>query len=333
MAVRFLPPPGEPDAGAGVDRGDLAEVIELRGLLRQRAWAEPAAPAEAPETSGASAAPAESERITEVSEAAEISEAAEATKAADTTEAFVATEAAEVAAAPAAARSAVITALGDHLTRASELTRAGGLGPAAAAGRGAEPVRDADAEDVAMPVEALDAGEPEGAEDGLQAATDDGVRLLARRARSSGELREELLRLEHATLDVDAVIADFEERLYLDDAGLARAVTEKLRDTKRSSRSQIRMKLRERRLPDAVIEAALGELDDDEEFTLLREAAVARAGKLGGLDRAVAERRLLGFLARRGWSGEPASRAVREALDGVGGGSRRGRGSSGVRFE
>ena len=331
MAVRFLPPPGEPDAGAGVDRGDLAEVIELRGLLRQRAWADPAAPAEAPETSAASAAPAESERI------AEVSEAAEATKAADTTEAFVATEAAEVdpevSAAPAAARSAVITALGDHLTRASELTRAGGLGPAAAAGRGAEPVRDADAEDVAMPVEALDAGEPEGAEDGLQAATDDGVRLLARRARSSGELREELLRLEHAALDVDAVIADFEERLYLDDAGLARAVTEKLRDTKRSSRSQIRMKLRERRLPDAVIEAALGELDDDEEFTLLREAAVARAGKLGGLDRAVAERRLLGFLARRGWSGEPASRAVREALDGVGGGSRRGRGSSGVRFE
>lgn len=146
-------------------------------------------------------------------------------------------------------------------------------------------------------------------------ALEEAVRLLARKARSSGELRRELLALEHEANDVDAAILECEDRLYLDDLGLARVVTETLRERKRASRSQIRMKLRERLLPDTVIEEAIGELDDDEEQDLLRAAASERARKLGGLDRQTAERRLLGFLARRGWSGERATRVAREALD------------------
>lgn len=161
---------------------------------------------------------------------------------------------------------------------------------------------------------------PEGRAPGDRApknsTSEDGVRLLARRARSSGELRAELLALGHDAIEIDGVIHDFERSLYLDDDGLARAVAEKLRETKRASRAQIRVKLRERRLPDTAIEAALAEFDEDEEFALLRDTAVQRAAKLSGLDRPTAERRLLGFLARRGWSGERAVRAARDALDG-----------------
>lgn len=148
-----------------------------------------------------------------------------------------------------------------------------------------------------------------------RSAQEDGVRLLARRALSTGELRRELLRIGHPFSDVDSVIAEFITSLYLDDLGLARRVTESLREHKGASRSQIRMKLRERLISQGSIEVALGELDDDSEFALLRSAAADRARKMSGLDRQTAERRLLGFLARRGWSGEPASRAVREALD------------------
>lgn len=176
-----------------------------------------------------------------------------------------------------------------------------------------------------------------------RSANDDAVRLLARRARSSGELRAELVVLGHDPNEVEDVIDEFVRSLYLDDLGLARIVTEKLRDSKRASRSQIRQKLRERKFDDEAIETALGELDEDEEFALLRRTALERARRLGGVDRQTAERRLLGFLARRGWSGEPAVRAVRDALDGTGlrsrgpasaGGPRSsgGRGS-GVRFE
>jgi len=143
----------------------------------------------------------------------------------------------------------------------------------------------------------------------------DAVRLLARQAKSSGELRDALLQRDHDRSVVADVIDEFERALYLDDTGLARAVSEKLRETKRASRGQIRMKLRERQVRDDIIEAVLGELDDEQEYELLREAAEERARKLRGLDRQTAERRLMGFLARRGWSGEALTRATREALD------------------
>src|SRR5690606_21247448 len=96
---------------------------------------------------------------------------------------------------------------------------------------------------------------------------------LARKALSSGELRRELLALGHARNEVENLIEEFVSGLYLDDLGLARVLTESLRERKRASRSQIRMKLRERLLPDHAIDEALGELDDDEELELLRTVA------------------------------------------------------------
>ena len=78
----------------------------------------------------------------------------------------------------------------------------------------------------------------------VSSAESDAVRLLARRARSSGELRRELQALGHSSVEVDGVIFRCEANLYLDDLGLARVLTENLRDRKRASRSQIRMKLR-----------------------------------------------------------------------------------------
>ena len=169
------------------------------------------------------------------------------------------------------------------------------------------------------------AGGPSGSEDlpgesphtGLEhSALDAAIRLLARRARSSGELRRELQHQGYPEFDVEEAVDQCVTDLYLDDAGLARAVMQKLRDTKGASRTQIRQKLRDRMLPDGDIEAALAELDEEEETELLRQTAQDRARKMGRLDRATAERRLLGFLARRGWSGEPARAAVRDALDG-----------------
>lgn len=145
----------------------------------------------------------------------------------------------------------------------------------------------------------------------------DAVKLLARRALSSGELRRELSRMQHAENDIEPVIAEFIESLYLDDRGLARTITENLRERKGASRQQIRVKLRDRLIPHVVIEEVLAELDPEEEAALVFAAARDRAKRMNGLDRAVAERRLLGFLGRRGWSGEIALRACRTALDEV----------------
>lgn len=173
---------------------------------------------------------------------------------------------------------------------------------------------------------AVDAGdEPDG-----PTAYEDAVKLLARKPLSSGELQRALVVAGHPEVDSEEAVATCEESLYLDDAGLACSVATKLRDSKGESKARIRQKLRERLLPDAAIEAALADLDDESEFELLAQTARDRARRMAGLDRQTAERRLLGFLARRGWSGEKASRAAREALDGAGGGPGGGRGT--VRF-
>lgn len=160
-----------------------------------------------------------------------------------------------------------------------------------------------------VPEETLDEG---------PTAYETAVKLLARRAQSSGELQRALVAAGHPDLDAEAAVSKCQESLYLDDADLACSVAAKLRDSKGESKARIRQKLRERYLPDAAIEAALEGLDDEAEFELLKQTAIDRARRMAGLDRQTAERRLLGFLARRGWSGERASRAAREALDGAG---------------
>lgn len=149
-------------------------------------------------------------------------------------------------------------------------------------------------------------------------AYDTAVKLLARKAMSSGELLRALGEAGCSSVDAESAVAECEAALYLDDAGLAASVTHKLRDAKGASQAVIRRKLHERLLPDAAIEAALAELDADEELELLTRTAADRARRLEGLDRQTAERRLLGFLARRGWTGERAMRAAKDALNGVG---------------
>lgn len=241
MAVRFLPPPSdEPSEKLGVDRENLAEVIEFRSKLREVSALDP--------------------------------------------------REASLADAPAPLREQRWPSEPRQLRQQRQPGRVDALG--------------ADASEE-FPTEL----------ENVRTAMDDAVRMLARRARSSGELRRELVAKGHDHAEVDEVVLECESRLYLDDLGLARVVTENLRTRKRASRSQIRIKLRERLLPDGVIEEAIGELDQDEENDLLREAASERARKMSGLDRQTAERRLIGFLARRGWSGERAVRIAREALD------------------
>jgi regulatory protein len=257
MAVRFLPEREPPGRVPERDRGDLAEVIDLRSRLPRAGGGEERAP--------------------------------------------------EPAASGATVRPRALTAAAASLDEAEPES-------VAAPGRAAAP-------EEAGPEEPADPDGPG------RSANEEGVRLLARKALSSGELRRELLALGHDAAETETVIDEFVAGLYLDDTGLARLLTEGLRERKRASRSQIRAKLRERLLPDAAIDAALAELDDDDEYELLRETAQDRARRLGGLDRQTAERRLLGYLARRGWSGERAVRACREALDGAGGSGR-----SGVRF-
>lgn len=147
--------------------------------------------------------------------------------------------------------------------------------------------------------------------DALKLAT----KLLARRALSSGELREQLRKHEVGEQEIEEVLHNFERRHFLDDLSLAQTVCDKLRTTKHASSRQVARKLAERRIPRHIIDEVLQGIDQEEEHVLLRQAATERARKLTSLDRPTAERRLFGYLQRRGWSGSQVMHIVREALD------------------
>lgn len=144
---------------------------------------------------------------------------------------------------------------------------------------------------------------------------DRAVRLLARRAFSQQELVNELVKDGYDAADVDEAVAACLSRTYLDDSALAQRLVEKAETRKRLSRTMLYRLLRERLIPDDVIERALLELSGETEEAKMVAVARERASKLVALDRATAERRLAGYLARRGFSGGGVLRAVRQALD------------------
>lgn len=116
-------------------------------------------------------------------------------------------------------------------------------------------------------------------------------------------------------LDLDRIVDRMLELGYLDD----RALAEQLRDGRLRRRSLGRAamarELREIGIDDLVIDEVLGEPDRDAEFEQALELARSRARRVSVGDRDTAFRRLHAYLARRGYGGELATRAVRQALD------------------
>jgi SOS response regulatory protein OraA/RecX len=142
---------------------------------------------------------------------------------------------------------------------------------------------------------------------------------LTRRGMSRRELERVLLSRD---LDPDTVAAEV-DRLQgvglVDDRALAHDLVSRLRDRKGLGRSAVAAELSRRLLPNEVITEALDTIESDDELDTARELAVKRASQLRSLDRVTAERRLSGFLQRRGYSGDILRTAVTEALRSEGG--------------
>jgi regulatory protein len=151
------------------------------------------------------------------------------------------------------------------------------------------------------------------------------MNALTRRGMSRRELERVL---QARDLDQDTVAAEL-DRLQgvglLDDRALAHDLVARLRDRKGLGRTAVAAELSRRLLPNDVMAEALETIESDDELDTARDLAVRRAAQLRSLDRVTAERRLSGFLQRRGYSGDILRTAVSEALRNHGG-------SSGVTF-
>jgi regulatory protein len=143
-----------------------------------------------------------------------------------------------------------------------------------------------------------------------------GLNALARRGMSVAEMRALLEKRELDEETIESELDRLQSSGLLDDTALAENLVRTLHERKRLGRSAIVAELSRHRLDSATIAVAVADLDDEDELSIAIEIATKRAQQLSSYDRDTAQRRLSGYLQRRGYSGSVASAAVREALRG-----------------
>ena len=149
-------------------------------------------------------------------------------------------------------------------------------------------------------------------------SAEDADDLLTRRLRRSA-LSEREARTFLAQRGVDAAVAEatvdrFTSRGWIDDAVLAEQLLYAGTSRKGQGRRAIAQTLNARGIGRDVADAALASLPDDDDERAL-DYARSKAHGLRSYDLETAMRRLMGQLARRGYSGSVAANAARTALN------------------
>jgi regulatory protein len=151
----------------------------------------------------------------------------------------------------------------------------------------------------------------------IEAAYRTVLRALERRPHARADLGRRLLRRGLAPEAVESALARADRAGLLDDLGFARHYVatraERGRGPARLARDLLGMGVAR-----SFVDQALAEQwsDDADRRALPAALAAKRAAQLGGMPRPVKRRRLLAYLARRGFTGREAIDAVNGALGG-----------------
>jgi regulatory protein len=113
----------------------------------------------------------------------------------------------------------------------------------------------------------------------------------------------------------EAVLDRYTEVGLIDDAAFARAWVSSRQAGRGLARRALSSELRAKGVDPEVAAEAVEAVDDDDERATARRLVDRKVGAMRRLDRATATRRLMGMLARKGYSGGLAAAVVREALD------------------
>ncbi|WP_435875905.1 regulatory protein RecX [Saccharopolyspora shandongensis] len=152
-------------------------------------------------------------------------------------------------------------------------------------------------------------------DDPEQLARDTVYRLLAARARSRSELRQALLRKEIDEEVADAVLQKFVDAGLVDDASFAEEWVHSRQRHQGLGRKALGFELRRKGVDEHLVEAALSTVDGDAEVERARELVQRKLRTMANLDHAAKLRRLVGMLARKGYSEGLAFRVVREEIE------------------
>lgn len=138
------------------------------------------------------------------------------------------------------------------------------------------------------------------------------LRVLERGAKSSSELREILLAAEIPAPIANQVLKRFEEVELINDQKLAEDVATAGRKYRGMSKTMLRRKLGDKGLSADVIDSVTESISDEDELAVATELALKRFEQLSSYAPEVRNRRLVGFLQRRGFSSSVVFAAIRE---------------------
>ncbi|MDD7464970.1 MAG: regulatory protein RecX [Actinomycetaceae bacterium] len=152
-------------------------------------------------------------------------------------------------------------------------------------------------------------------EDWQRYARETVYRLLGVRDRSVGELRSALKKRDVPEAIAEQVIAAFVDSGLVDDAKFAQSFVRARFSGKTISRRSLAAELRKRGISSDDIDAALEQIDSDDEEEAATAFALRKVSSMQALPIQVAHRRLYGALARRGFSTATIVRACERALE------------------
>lgn len=142
------------------------------------------------------------------------------------------------------------------------------------------------------------------------------LKKLRRRGLSEAEILAECLALDLTAHQANEMLERLRELGYVDDRALAEQLRYSHYERKSQSRQVVARLMSTRKIPAEVIDEVLEDIGSDDELSAAREVAEKRASQMTSLDDATMERRLVGFLARRGYPGGVVRSVVGEIIRG-----------------
>ncbi|MCL7429895.1 recombination regulator RecX [Streptomyces sp. YS415] len=159
-------------------------------------------------------------------------------------------------------------------------------------------------------------GEPPG--DPVERARAICLRLLTGTPRTRKQLADALRKREIPDEAAEEVLSRFEEVGLINDSAFADAWVESRHHGRGLARRALAQELRTKGVDSTLIDAAVGQLDSEQEEATARELVDRKLRSTRGLDRDKRLRRLAGMLARKGYPEGMALRVVRQALEAEG---------------
>jgi regulatory protein len=138
--------------------------------------------------------------------------------------------------------------------------------------------------------------------------------LLAARPRTQEELRQALRRKGFDDETSEALLGKLDRAGLVNDAEFAELWVKSRHANQGLSRTALVAELRRKGVDGEVAAQAAEEVDRESEEQMARELVRKRLGSLGNVDEQTALRRLLGFLARKGYPQGLAYTVIREEL-------------------